>query len=83
MFALDIVDFVAVALVVLGLAAVLWEIAVKSPRSFVEMMTDSRRFAEQPAGGPQLKVIPAPGTDAAAQQNPLTAAWTPERSRAA
>jgi hypothetical protein len=82
MFGFDILDFVAVALVVLGLAAVLWEIAVKSPRSFVEMVTDSRRFAERPAG-PRLRVIPAAGADAAVQSNRLTAPWRPERSRAA
>jgi hypothetical protein len=83
MFAFDIVDFIAVGLVVLGLAAVMWEIALKSPRSFVEMVTDSRRFAEQAAGGPQLRVIPALATDAAAPPNLLTAARLAERSRAA
>jgi hypothetical protein len=36
------------ALAVGGLAAVLWEILVKDPRSLVEMITDSRRFAEAP-----------------------------------
>lgn len=39
------------ALAVGGLAAVLWEILVKDPRSLVEMVTDSRRFAEAPLGG--------------------------------
>jgi hypothetical protein len=34
-----------------GLAAVLWEILVKNPRGLLEMMTDSRRFAEAPLKG--------------------------------
>lgn len=44
-------DFVTLAAVVLalgGLAAVLWEILVKDPRSLIDMAVDSRRFAETP-----------------------------------
>lgn len=46
--ALDLISLAAVALVVGGLAAVLWEILAKDPRSLIEMATDSRRFAEAP-----------------------------------
>lgn len=42
----DLVDFVAVAVMVGGLAVVLGEILVRSPRSLLEIMADSRRFAE-------------------------------------
>jgi len=45
---LDFVTFAAVALAVGGLAAVLWEVLAKDPRSLLEMVTDSRRFAESP-----------------------------------
>lgn len=48
MHSLDPVDFAAIALFVGALAAVCWEIAVKSPRSFLEMIVDSRGFAERP-----------------------------------
>jgi hypothetical protein len=48
MSSFDLVNFAAVALVVGGLAAVLWEILAKDPRSLLEMMSDSRRFAEAP-----------------------------------
>jgi ABC-type sulfate transport system permease component len=41
-------DYVAIALAVGGLAAVLWEVAVKHPRGFLEMITDSRAFAALP-----------------------------------
>jgi hypothetical protein len=48
MASFDLVSFLAVAFVVGGLAAVLWEILSKSPGSLLEMATDSRRFAEAP-----------------------------------
>jgi hypothetical protein len=48
MASFDFVNLAAVALVVGGLAAVLWEILVKDPRSLLEMASDSRRFAEAP-----------------------------------
>jgi hypothetical protein len=41
-------DYVAIGLVVAGLVAVVWEIAAKSPRSFIDMLTDTRSFAERP-----------------------------------
>ena len=44
-------DFVNLAVLVLavgGLAVVLWEVLVKAPVSVLEMMEDSRRFAEAP-----------------------------------
>jgi hypothetical protein len=42
----DFITFAVLALAVGGLAAVLWEILVKAPRSLLEMIIDSRRFAE-------------------------------------
>lgn len=48
MASFDFVSLAAVVLVVGGLAAVLWEILVKDPRSLIEMAADSRRFAETP-----------------------------------
>lgn len=51
MASFDLVSFAAVLFVVGGLAAVLWEILVKSPRSLIEMANDSRRFAEAPLMG--------------------------------
>jgi hypothetical protein len=48
MASFDLVNLAVVMLAVGGLAAVLWEILVKSPRSLLEMMSDSRRFAEAP-----------------------------------
>jgi hypothetical protein len=47
MVTFDLFQFIAVAFVVCGLAAVVVEIAVKNPRSFWEMMNDVRRFAER------------------------------------
>jgi hypothetical protein len=48
MASFDLVNLAIVVLAVGGLAAVLWEILVKSPRSLLEMMSDSRHFAEAP-----------------------------------
>jgi hypothetical protein len=47
MITFDLFQFIAVAFAVCGLAAVLVEIAVKNPDSFVEMASDVRRFAER------------------------------------
>ena len=44
----DLISFAAIALAVGGLAAVLWEVLAKDPHSLLEMVTDSRRFAETP-----------------------------------
>lgn len=44
----DFISFAAVALAVGGLAAVVWEVLAKDPHSLLEMVTDSRRFAESP-----------------------------------
>lgn len=46
MTSFDPVTFAVLAVAVGGLAAVLWEILVKDPHSLVEMIADSRRFAE-------------------------------------
>ena len=51
MASLDFITFAVLALAVGGLAAVLWEILVKDPRSLIEMTTDSRRFAEPSLAG--------------------------------
>lgn len=48
MASFDLVTLAAVVLAVGGLAAVLWEILAKNPGVLVEMMDDSRRFAEAP-----------------------------------
>lgn len=48
MASFDLISLAAVVLVVGGLAAVLGEILVKAPRSLLEMVSDSRRFAEAP-----------------------------------
>jgi hypothetical protein len=48
MVSFDFISFAAVALAVGGLAAVLWEVLAKDPHSLLEMVTDSRRFAEIP-----------------------------------
>ena len=53
MASLNLITFAVLALAVGGLAAVLWEILVKNPRSLIEMATDSRRFAEAPLAGEQ------------------------------
>jgi hypothetical protein len=45
---IDLFAIAAVVLVLGGLAAVLLEMAVKSPRSFREILTDVRGFAERP-----------------------------------
>jgi hypothetical protein len=54
MASFDLVDFAAVALVVGGLAAVLWEILARNPRSLLEMMSDSRQFAEAPLAADEI-----------------------------
>lgn len=48
MASFDLVSYAAIVLAVGGLAAVLGEILVKNPRGLLEMMSDSRRFAEAP-----------------------------------
>jgi hypothetical protein len=51
MASFDLITFAALAFAVGGLAAVLWEVLAKNPRSLVEMITDSRRFAEAQLSG--------------------------------
>lgn len=71
MASFDFVTFTAVALAVGGLAAVLWEILAKNPRSLVEMAADTRRFAEAPLAGEQTpRALRSSGTSqVAANQN--------------
>ena len=66
MITLDLFQFIAVAFAMCGLAVVIWEIAVKDPRSFREIASDVRRFAERPV---------APSTERAE-----TAVSAPERA---
>lgn len=47
----DLVSFAVIAFAMGGLAAVLLEIVVKDPRSLLEMVNDSQRFAEVPLRG--------------------------------
>lgn len=51
MASFDLVSLAAVMLAVGGLAAVLGEVLAKDPGSLLEMMSDSRRFAEAPLAG--------------------------------
>lgn len=71
MASLNLITFAVLALAVGGLAAVLWEILAKNPRSLIEMATDSRRFAEAPlAGAHAPHARRSPGTSqVAANQN--------------
>jgi hypothetical protein len=70
MASFDLVSFAAVAVVVGGLVAVLWEILAKDPRSLVEMAVDSRRFAEAtvqtdaPRGARRTDGAPTPAANA-------------------
>ena len=59
--AFDPVDLAAAALFACSLAVVLCEIAVRSPRSLLEMLADSRAFAERPlAGANTRRAVPSP-----------------------
>lgn len=80
MASLDLISVLAVLLPLGGLAAVLGEILAKSPRGLLEMMDDSRRFAEgprasvaapAPASGPAP--VPAPAAAANSDRRPLAA----------
>ncbi|MBX6322197.1 MAG: hypothetical protein IRY94_10245 [Rhodospirillaceae bacterium] len=59
MDAFDVAGYAALALALVALAAVVLEIAVKSPRSFLEMMTDTRRFAEPARPRSTVHALPA------------------------
>ena len=77
MASLDLISFAAVALVVGGLVAVLWEVLARSPRSLLEMATDSRRFAEAPLAGetpPAARRTTGTHTTAANANSPRLAA---------
>jgi hypothetical protein len=51
MTSFDPVTLAVLAVAVGGFAAVLWEILAKDPHSLVEMIDDSRRFAEAQVAG--------------------------------
>src|SRR3546814_13504042 len=74
MTSFDLVSAAAVLAMVGGLAAVLWEVLTKDPRSLLEMMDDSRRFAEAPVAAPAHQPEASASTAAAAK---------PEHSRLA
>lgn len=78
MASFDFVTLAALALAVGGLAAVLWEILAKDPRSLVEMTTDSRLFAEASLAGethtPARRRSADAGQVAANQNHPRLAA---------
>lgn len=75
MITFDLLQFVVAAFVVCGLAAVIVEITVKNPRSFWEMMSDARRFAERPMRqSPERESKAAPSSDSAASDKPRIAA---------
>lgn len=77
MASFDPITFAVLALAAGGLAAVLWEILVKDPRSLVEMTADSRRFAEAPLTGnekPLARRSVDTGQVAANQNHPRLAA---------
>jgi len=46
MVAIDLLQFLALAFLVCGLAVVVWEIAVRDPSMFREIANDTRGFAE-------------------------------------
>jgi len=60
MTSFDLVVFAAVVLMVGGLVAVLWEILTRDPRALLEMMSDSRRFAEAPLAAEQVTAYRRP-----------------------
>lgn len=70
MASLDLISVLAVLLAVGGLVAVVAEILAKSPRGLLEMMEDSRRFAEGPRT-PAL--VPAPVSTGGAAATPAAA----------
>ena len=77
MASFDPITIAALALAVGGLAAVLWEILTKDPRSLAEMITDSRRFAEAPLAGQEklpARLSADTGQVAANQNHPRLAA---------
>jgi hypothetical protein len=53
MITVDLLQFVAVAFAVCGLAVVIWEIASRDPGIFREMADDARGFAERPVTRPE------------------------------
>lgn len=75
MITFDLLQFVVVAFVVCGLAAVVVEITVKNPRSFLEMMSDVRRFAERPMRrSTERESKAAPSSDSTGSDDPRIAA---------
>lgn len=63
MITLDLFQFIAAAIAMCGLAVVVWEIAVKDPRSFREIASDVRGFAERPAAPSTERAEAAPARD--------------------
>ena len=77
MASFDPITFGALALAVGGLAAVLWEVLARDPRSLAEMIIDSRRFAEAPLAAKEnipARLAADTGQVAANQNHPRLAA---------
>lgn len=69
MASFDLVSYAAIVLAVGGLAAVLGEILVKNPRSLLEMISDSRRFAGAPLADDVAPVASRPTETAQSAAN--------------
>lgn len=69
MASFDLIYFAAAALMVGGLVSVLAETLLKDPRSLLEMMEDSRRFAEVPVRVEETRRPATPAAKAAANQD--------------
>lgn len=78
MITFDLFQFIAVALAVCGLAAVVVEIAVKNPHSFWEIVSDARRFAERAL--PRSTTRDDKPASASRRPGPTSRAFRPELS---
>ncbi len=62
MISAHFIEYVALALALTGLAAVVWEIALKDPRLFREIATDVRGMAEPRPTLRAERFVPGPVT---------------------
>lgn len=65
----DPLEIAAIVVVVGGLTALLLEIFIRSPHSFLDIFTDVRRFAERPRRGAEAPA-PQDGPQAAPKDKP-------------
>jgi hypothetical protein len=70
MVTFDLLQFIAAAFVVCGLAAVVLEIVLRDPRWLWEIVGDVRRFAERPFRSKERGGKSAPNAKRAASRNP-------------